>query len=36
MKIAVIADIHIGARSDIKNYYDNELVFFIEKINKID
>lgn len=34
MKIAVIADIHIGARSDIKNYYDNELVFFIEKINK--
>lgn len=32
MKIVVITDIHIGSRSDIKNYYDNELAFFIETL----
>lgn len=37
-RIAIIADIHIGSRPDIKSYYENELVEFIKFVtdNKVD
>lgn len=34
MKIFTIADIHIGKRNDIKNYFENELINIINIINE--
>ena len=35
MKIVIGSDFHIGSRPDIKNYYDNELIKFVEKIYEL-
>ena len=32
MKIIIGTDFHIGSRADIKRYYEEELVYFVEEI----